>query len=170
MTCRDTKFMYLCSSIVMWTDCSKPIAPIVFNVYSMFVYYCSDSPSLVLCYIGLIICVFIGDFSHSFLQLFTHTFHSLPTLICSPPKVLIMNKRTIMLDSSLEPVPSCSILPSDSTGQYHMMEHPNPKHIAHTNYCWTPISYRFCLIRQSWTLQYIINRKCVFSPKNFEIK
>jgi len=57
MTCRDTKCVYLCSPIVLWTDCSKPVAPIVFNIYSMFVYYFSGSPLLVLCYIGLILCV-----------------------------------------------------------------------------------------------------------------
>ena len=105
------------------------------NVYSTFVICCSGSPSLVLCHIGLILCVFIGDCSHSAVQLFTHPLLSFPTITCSPPKVLTMNKRIKMMEPSLEPVPSCRIVPSYSTVQYHVMEHPKPKHIAHTIYC-----------------------------------
>ena len=137
--------------------------------YSTFLICFSGSPSMVLCHFDLILCVFIGDFSHSDLQLFTHSLQSLPSITCSMPKDLKKNKRTKMMESSLEPVPSCPIVPSDSTVQYHVMEHPKPKHIAHTVYCWTRNAHHSGPLRQSLTLQSIINIKCVFVYKKFEI-
>jgi len=59
----------------------------------------------------------VSDFSHSALQLFTQSLQSRPTIKHSPPEDLIINKRIKIIESSLEPVPSCPIVPSDSTSQ-----------------------------------------------------
>ena len=47
-------------------------------------------------------------------QLFTHSLQSLPTITCSPPEILIMNKSTKVMLPCLEPVQSSPISLSDS--------------------------------------------------------
>ena len=100
-------------------------------------------------------------------QLFTHSLHSLPTITCSPPEFLIMNKPTKIccrVLSQFSPIPFHCL-----TVQYHVPEHPKPMHLAHTVYCWIRISCRLSLISPSLTLDGIFNINCVFGPKNTEI-
>ena len=48
-------------------------------------------------------------------QLFTHSLHSLPTITCSRPEGIIINKLTTKILPTLEPVQSSPISLSDST-------------------------------------------------------
>ena len=171
MICRDSKCVYLCNPIALWTHCSKPVAPIVFNFTHCLQHVC-NLLFIVLLYWS---CAILVSFSLYLsvislipaVQLFTHSLHSLPTIIYSSPKILIMNKRNKRCCphlSQFSPVPFDCL-----TVQYHMLEHPKPMHLAHTVYCSIRFSYRSAQISPSPILASIFSTNCVFGPKNIEI-
>jgi len=87
-----------------------------------------------MCPICLKLCVFICDFSHSHVQLFTQSSQRLPTITRFQLQVLIMNKRSTKIFAlsmrQFSPVTFYRL-----TVQYHVLEHPKPVHLAHTVYC-----------------------------------
>jgi hypothetical protein len=156
---------------VLLTHCISTVAPIVFKCRHCLQHVCNllfivllywscailDIFSLYLSVISLIPAV----------HLFTHSLHSLPTIIYSSPEILIMNKRKKKCCphlSQFSPVPFHCL-----TVQYHVLEHRKPMHLAHTVYCSFQMSYRFAQISPSQIMVSIFNTNCVFGLKNFEI-
>ena len=100
-------------------------------------------------------------------QLFTHSLQSLPKITCSPPEVLITNKRTNKSCPPFEPVQSSPIWLSDST-------------LPRAGTSQTSASCSHSLLfypdflsaqpyKTSLTLECIFNINFVFGPKNIEI-
>ena len=169
MTCRDSNCMYLRNTIVLWTDCIKPVTSIVFKFTALFVIYCSccsfigleSNWSHSLCIFQVFLSLLQYSYSHSHFTLF------LPTITCSPSEVLIMinrNTKYCPVLSHISPVTFAFL-----KAQCHLLEHSKPTHFAHAVYCWIRMSYRFSQINSSRTLQSIFNLHCLFGPKNFEI-
>ena len=155
MTCPDNKCVYLCSKILLWTDCSKPGTSIMLKFTQCLQYVCNLFFRLT--FIGLVqywshsLCIYQWFLSLRCTIIRTHI--TVSSCIYTFSAQCSHNEWTNkMMEPHLEPVPSCPILPSENTVHYHVLEHPKPKHIAHTVYCWTRIAYRSGLIRQSLTL------------------
>jgi len=101
MTCRDSNYVYLWSPIVFCTDCSKPVASIVFNLTHCLQHFCNIFFRLLFIaprQIGLILCAFISDFCHSN-STYIHTITTALSqkYIYSTAEILIMNKRNIKM-------------------------------------------------------------------------
>jgi len=108
----------LCSSLQL-------VCSILFSVplYWSCVKLDSFCVSIFLVFLSLL----LYSYSHSHYTLF------LPTITCSPPEVLIMNKRTTKcfpVLSHISPVPFDYL-----KAQCHLLEQPKPMHLAHAVYC-----------------------------------